>query len=142
MAQQGYATCLVAEDGRQITQFTRFPATRCVIDGTDYLLARESPSARYTLEGPLGVAAVAYWSGQREITIDSTSHPLVLRRMTWLGRRWEVHGLGQRVGTCRVRTFSAASDLPVELPLPLRVFTLYTVVMASAGSPLHFLPWF
>ncbi|HEX6354847.1 hypothetical protein [Actinophytocola sp.] len=140
LEQQGYAGCLVSEDGRQITQFTRFAGTPCVIDGTEYRFGH-GQGARYVLEGPVGVTAVSYASGRREVTIEATPHQLQLRRLTWLGRRWEIHALGQRIGTCRVTMFGASGDLPAELPLPLRVFTLYTVLMSS-GSLVSILPWF
>lgn len=140
LEQQGYVGCLVSEDGRRVTQFTRFAGTSCVIDGTEYRFGYDQ-GARYLLDGPVGVTAVAYSSGHRRMTIDSTPHELQLRRLTWLGRRWEIQAFGQRIGTCRVTTFGASGDLPAELPLPLRVFTLYTVLMSS-GSFLSFLPWF
>jgi hypothetical protein len=138
LEQQGYIGCLVSEDGRPITQFTRFTGTPCVIDGTEYRFGHEK-GPRYFLEGPVGVMAVAYPSGHREVTIEATPHELQLRRLTRLGRRWEIHALGQRIGTCRVTTFGVRSDLPAELPLPLRVFTLHTVLMSSDGS---LLSWF
>jgi hypothetical protein len=127
-----------------VTQLTRFAGTPCLIDGNEYRLGQDRVPGgpRQILEGPLGVTAVAYSSGRREVTVDSTPHQLVLRRLTRLGRRWEVHANGQLLGTCRVGAFGATGDLPAELPLPLRVFTLHTVLVHSDGTLLSFLPCF
>ena len=140
LAQQGYLGCLVTEDGREITQFTHYGDAPYVIDGTEYRLRRYD--LRDTLEGPLGVMASAYSSGRREVTVDCHPHQLVLRRLTRLGKRWEVRVHGEPAGTCRVRTFDAAGDFPAEIPLPVRVFALHTVLMSSGGSLLSYLPWF
>lgn len=137
MAQQGLATCLIEEDGRPVTQFMRLPETPCLIDGIQYRMSRDSTS-RCTLEGPLGAAAVAYPSGKREITVDTTPHHFQLRRVNWTGSRWELHVFGQPAGTWQLGTLSATGDLPTEFSLPVRVFTVYTMVMWGAAK---FVPW-
>lgn len=140
LAQQGYLGCLVTEDGREITQFTRYGDAPCVIDGTEYRFGRHG--LRDTFAGPLGIVATAYPSGHREVTIDCDPHQLLLRKLTRLGKRWEVEADGQPAGTCRVRAFDAIGDFPAEIPLPVRVFALHTVLMHSDRSILSFLPWF
>lgn len=136
--QQGYATWLVSDGERQVTQLTRFAGTPFLIDGHEYRFGLDGP--RDVLEGPLGVAAVAFSSGRGEITVIGEPHELRLRRLTWSGRRWAVHSDEQLVGTCRVGMLAAAGDLPAELPLSLRVFALYTLL--SRGSFLSFRPGF
>lgn len=140
LAQQGYIGCLVTEDGREITRFTRYGDTPCLIEGAEYRLRRHD--SRDTLEGPLGVTATAYSTGRREVTVDCGPYPLVLRRLTRLGRRWEVQARGEPVGSCQVRAFDATGDLATEIPLPVRVFVLHTVLTHSGGALLAFLPWF
>lgn len=135
MTQQGHATCLVSEGGQRITEFMRLPESFCVIDGVRYRMARDK--ARFTLEGPLGVVAVAHRSGRREITIDSTPFELRLRRQGLMSSRWDVHAGGIHLCTCDVGVFNAAVDLPVEFPLPIRVFAFYTALMWGLG---RFLP--
>lgn len=136
VAQHGLATCVVSENGLQVTEFMRLPEAPCVVEGTRYRMARNGQS--FTLDGPFGVLAVAERSGRREYTISGAGHQFQLRRIGMLGQRWEVHVDGRLAGTCSLGTLSCSGDLPAEMPLALRVFVLYATLMSGAGK---FLPW-
>ncbi|WP_459722828.1 hypothetical protein [Actinophytocola sp. KF-1] len=137
MARQGGVTYLISEDGRHVTSFTTFFQTPCAIDGVPYRLTHED-KGRFWLEGPTGTAAFAYRTGRGEVLASAPGHELYLRRTKRLPPRWELHHGGQVLGTCRLSAFGATSDLPAHLPMPLRVFLFYVVIMTDAG----FILWF
>lgn len=137
MERQGGVTYLISEDGRQVTSFTNFFRTACDIDGVDYRLAHED-RGRFWLEGPTGTAAFAYRTGRGEVLLSATPHELYLRQASRFGRRWELYRDGEIAGTFTMSVFGARSDLPDDLPMPLRVFAFYVVIMTAAG----FILWF
>jgi hypothetical protein len=137
MERQGGVTYLISEDGRQVTSFTTFFRTPCDIDGVTYQLTHED-KGRFWLEGPTGNAAFAYRTGRGEVLVSAPEHELYLRRAKRWPPRWELHHGGQVLGTCHLSAFGARSDLPANLPMPLRVFLFYVVIMTDAG----FILWF
>lgn len=137
MERQGGVTYVISEGGRQVTSFTTFFRTPCEIDGAGYHLAHED-RGRFWLEGPTGTAAFAYRTGRGEVLLSAAPHELYLRRASRFGRRWELYQDGQVTGTVTMSVLSARSDLPDDLPLPLRVFAFYVVIMTAAG----FIIWF
>ncbi|MFI7677854.1 hypothetical protein [Actinophytocola sp. NPDC049390] len=137
MERQGGVTYLISEDGRPVTSFTTFSRTPCEIDGVGYGLTHED-RGRFWLEGPTGTAAFAYRTGRGEVLVSATPHELYLRRAGRFGRRWELYRDGQVAGTFTLSVFGARTDLPDDLPLPLRVFAFYVVIITDAG----FILWF
>ena len=137
MERQGGVTYLISEDGRPITSFTTFSPTPCEIDGVGYRLTHEDKH-RFWLEGPTGPAGIAYRVDSGDVFVSSAAHELYLRRMGRFSPRWELHHGGQVVGTCRMKVFSGQGDVPAHLPMPLRVFLFYVVIMTQAG----FILWF
>ncbi len=137
MERQGGVTYVITEDGRPVTTFTTFSPTPCEIDGVGYRLTHEDKH-RFWLEGPTGPAGIAYRVEGGEVFVSSDSHELYLRRVSRFSSRWELHHGGQVVGTCRMSVFSARGDVPAHLPMPLRVFLFYVVIMTQAG----FILWF
>lgn len=132
MEQQGSVTFLISADGRQITEFTSFPTTPCVLDGVEYRFSRDRTS-RFVMEGPVGQAAVADRFTTTEIVVTSPPRELVLRRAGRFRKRWDLYDGDQLRGTCRLAGFSATGDLPADLPLPLRVFVFYVAIMTRSG---------
>lgn len=136
MERQGGITYLISENGRRITSFTTFSPTPCDIDGVGHRLVRDDD--RLWLEGPAGTAAAAYRTGRGQVHVSSATHELHLRRTGRFARTWELRHGEQVTGTCRMGVFGARGDLPADLPMPLRVFLFYVVIMTDGG----FILWF
>jgi hypothetical protein len=136
VTQRGIATCVVSAGGQRVTEFMRLPETPCVVDGVRYRMARSGRA--FTLEGQHGVLAVAERTGRREFTVSGAGQRLRMRRVGWLGARWDLYAGEQLAGGCRHGVLSATGNLPEDLPLALRVFVLYTSLMSDGA---RFLPW-
>lgn len=132
MAQQGYLNYVISEDGRPVTEFARMTGTPCVIEGAEYRMTRD-PRQRFTMHSPAQLVAVADRVSGTHASISGPSDQFDLHRFSRWRNRWELHHQGQRIGSCRLGMLSASADLPTAIPLPLRVFVLYTVVMFDKG---------
>jgi hypothetical protein len=132
MAQQGYVNYVISEDGAPVAEIARMTGAACVIEGTEYRMTRE-PRQRFAMHGPAQLVAVAERVSGTHATISGAQEMFDLHRFSRWRNTWELHDRGQRIGTCRLRMMSATADLPTAIPLPLRVFVLYTVTMFDKG---------
>lgn len=132
MEQQGYLTYVVSEDGRPVTEFARASGAACVIDGTPYRMTRQ-PRQRFAMSSPAQVVASAERVSGVLATVAGPATEFELHRTSRWRNHWELHDRGQRIGACRLRMLSATADLPTAIPLALRVFVLYVVVMFDKG---------
>jgi len=132
MEQQGYLNYVISEDGAPVTEFARMTGAPCVIDGTEYRMTLD-PRQRFAMHSPARLVAVADRVSGTHATISGPPDQFDLHRFSRWRNTWELHDRGQRIGTCRLRMMSASADLPTAIPLPLRVFVLYTVVMFDKG---------
>lgn len=123
----------LAEDGRPVTELTGFRRESCsfTVDSQPYEVHRERRK-RFTLSGPGGVVATADRAGGRQWTIGSTAGKLELVRPSLWRSHWELRRGSRSMGTVRhAGGFgrSSIADLAPDIPLPLRVFAYYVVLM-------------
>jgi hypothetical protein len=124
----------LTEDDRPVTQFTGFRREGCefTLAGETLRVGRER-SRRFVLDGPGGRIATADRESGRRWTITTPASRFELVRPSVWRSAWEMHHGGRAVGRIEqdrgffVRTSHA--DLPADLPLPVRVFAFYVVLI-------------
>ncbi len=130
---RGTSAFVISEDGRPVTELSRLPMTQCTIDGADYRFTREG-GTRFWAQTPAATVGIAHRASRREASVSFAPHELQLRKGKKLGAHWEVREGEWVVGTCRVRVFSSEGDLSGHLPLPVRVFTCYVLLMMEHNT--------
>lgn len=124
----------LTEDGEPVAQLAGFRREGCefTLEGRTLRVGRER-SKRFVITGPDGrVATADRESGRRWRITTPEGHLELVRPSVWRSA-WEVHRGGRPVGRIEqdrglfARTSHA--DLPADLPLPVRVFAFYVVLI-------------
>jgi hypothetical protein len=102
------------------------------VEGKEYQIRVEGfLRGRFELmEGPTVLAKAE--KSRRTFEIRTSGHRMTLKANGLLGRSWDLHVLTGPVGSIRSLGWlknSAEADLPDELPLSLRVFLFYLVLV-------------
>lgn len=128
-------------------EISRARREACTFDvaGASYRIERDGRK-RFVLAGPPGMGATADRETGRQWSITAQSGDAKLVRPSIWRSGWALHQRGSAQGTIRhdgafSRWYTA--DLPTDLPLPVRVFAFYVVLVlferaasaaAAAGS--------
>lgn len=135
-------------DGGPVTTVTGARREGCefTLDGGAYRVERDSRK-RFMLHGPGGRVATAERMTRREWAVRAESGNVKLVKPSMWRSGWEVHQRGSARGTIRhegLFSRSVAAQLPSDVPMPVRVFALYVVLVtyereanaaaASSGS--------
>ena len=136
----------VESDGGAVTTLAGARREGCefTLDGGGYRVERDGRK-RFVLDGPGGRVATADRATSREWAIRSQSGNAKLVRPSMWRPGWEIHQRGSARGTIRhegVFSRSFVADLPSDVPMPVRVFARYVVLVnyeraanaAAAGS--------
>lgn len=125
---------VLQEDARPVTELANFRRESCdfTVDGVRMRVSRER-GKRFVLDGPGGrIASADRESGKRWAVTTSAGLVELVRPSVWRST-WELHRGGQAVGRVEpdrgLFTRSSHADLPTDLPLAVRVFAYYVVLM-------------
>lgn len=124
----------LTEDDRPVTELADFRRENCdfTVAGTTLRVSRER-GKRFVLDGPDGrIASADRETGRRWSITTGTGRLQLVRPSVWRSA-WELHRGGQAVGRVEhdpgLFTRSSHADLPADLPMPVRVFAYYVVLM-------------
>lgn len=132
-------------DGGPVTTLTGLRREGCAytLDGAEYRVERDGRK-RFLLHGPGGRTATAERATGREWTVRAESGNVKLVKPSMWRSAWEVHQRGSARGTIRhdgVFSRSFVADMPSDVPMPVRVFALYVLLVhferqnaAAAGA--------
>jgi hypothetical protein len=103
-------------------------------DGVEYKVQREPFFGRFALTGPAGNVTMAYKHSllTRSFTITAGSESYGLRPLNVLSKDFTLLRAGAPVGSIRKRSWfsrTADVDLPQDLPLPVRIFIFWLVLL-------------
>jgi hypothetical protein len=113
---------------------------RLTVDGATYRVYREAPMCgAFVLEDAGGVLARAEKPSvfRREFVIEHAGRVLTLRPTSMFRRAFALVDGSREVGSVAPRsafTRKAAADLPDDLPLPVRAFIVWLVVISWRRS--------
>ena len=120
-------------DSGPVTTLTGARREGCefTLDDDAYRVERDGRK-RFTLHGPGGRVATAERDTRRQWTVKAQSGNVTLVKPSMWRAAWEIHQRGSARGSIRhegvfSRTFVA--DVPSDVPMPVRVFALYVVVV-------------
>ena len=133
----------ITEDDRPVTLLANFRREGCefTVDGQQVQVKRER-GKRFVLSGPKGrIATAERESGKRWVITTGAGRLELVRPSTWRSA-WELHQGGRALGRIErdkgIFSRSSHADLPPEVPLPVRVFAFYVVLIlwerASAAA--------
>lgn len=102
------------------------------VEGEDYQINVEGfLKGRFELrQGPTILAKAE--KTRRKFEIRTSGHRMTLESNGILGRSWDLHVMTGPIGSIRALGWlnnAAEADLPDELPLPLRIFLFYLVLL-------------
>lgn len=120
-------------DGGPVTTLTGLRREGCAytLDGAEYRVERDGRK-RFLLHGPGGRTATAERATGREWTVRAESGNVKLVKPSMWRSAWEVHQRGSARGTIRhdgVFSRSFVADMPSDVPMPVRVFALYVLLV-------------
>lgn len=123
----------IESDGGPVTTLNGARREGCAftLNGAEYRVERDGRK-RFVLHGPEGRAATAERATRREWTVRAESGNVKLVKPSMWRSGWEVHQRGSARGTVRhdgMFSRSFAADVPSDVPMPVRVFALYVVLV-------------
>ena len=123
----------IESDGGPVTTVAGARREGCVftLDGAEYRVERDG-RRRFVLHGPGGRAATAERATGREWTVQAQSGNVKLVKPSLWRSGWEIHQRGSARGTIRhdgVFSRSFVADMPSDVPMPVRVFALYVLLV-------------
>lgn len=123
----------IESDGGPVTTLAGARREGCefTLDGTVYRVERDGRK-RFLLHGPGGRTATAERATGREWTVRAESGNVKLVKPSMWRSGWEVHQRGSARGTVRhvgVLSRSYVADMPSDVPMPVRVFALYVLLV-------------
>lgn len=123
----------LSDDGNPVTELAKFRRESCefLVEGVTLRVTRER-GKRFVLDGPTGRLATADRETSRRWAITTPTGRLELARPSMWKSAWELGRGGQPVGRIAydgVFTRTSYADLPSDLPLAIRVFAHYVVLM-------------
>ncbi|MCT2587350.1 hypothetical protein [Actinophytocola gossypii] len=123
----------LVEDDHAVTELTGFRRESCefTVDDQRLRVDRER-GKRFVLSGPVGRIASADRETGRRWAITTAAGRLELERPSTWRSAWELRRGGVTVGRFEHRgvfSWTATGDVSAELPLPVRVFAFYVVLM-------------
>lgn len=135
----------LTEDDGAVIELAGQRREGCEFTLTDQRLRIERERGkRFLLTGPHGRVAVADRENGRRWVITTSAGTLTLVRPSFWRSAWELHQGGRPLGRIEhdgAFKSSSHADLPADVPLPVRVFAFYVVLIvweranaaASAG---------
>ncbi|MBB4911439.1 hypothetical protein [Actinophytocola algeriensis] len=123
----------IESDGGPVTTLAGARREGCAyaLDSAEYRVERDGRK-RFVLHGPGGRVATAERMTRREWAVRAQTGNVQLVKPSMWRSGWEIHQRGSARGTIRhdgVFSRSFAADLPSDVPLPVRVFALYVVLV-------------
>jgi hypothetical protein len=123
----------VESDGGPVTTLAGARREGCefTLDGGGYRVERDGRK-RFVLHGPGGRVASAERTTRREWAVRSQTGNVKLVKPSMWRSVWEIHQRGSARGTIRhdgVFSRSFLADVPSDVPMPVRVFALYVVLV-------------
>jgi hypothetical protein len=123
----------IESDGGPVTTLAGLRREGCAytLGGAEYRVERDGRK-RFLLHGPDGRAATAERATGREWTVRAESGNVKLVRPSLWRSVWEIHQRGSARGTIRhegVFSRSFVADMPSDVPMPVRVFALYVLLV-------------
>jgi hypothetical protein len=121
------------ENGRSLGELrqVRREGAEFTVDGEQRTVQRER-SKRFQLNGPQGSVATADRETHRRWMITTPNDRFELVRPSFWRSAWELHHGGATVGRLEPEGWfggTSRADLPANLPLALRVFVYYVVLV-------------
>ncbi|OLF16398.1 hypothetical protein [Actinophytocola xanthii] len=121
------------EDGRSLGELrqVRREGAEFAVDGEALAVQRER-SKRFLLTGPGGTVATADRETHRRWVVTTKTGRLELVRPSFWRSAWELHRGGAPVGRIEPEGWlntTSHADLPADLPLAVRVFLYYVVLV-------------
>lgn len=135
----------IESDGGPVTTLSGARREGCAftLDGAGYRVERDGRK-RFLLHGPGGRTATAERATGREWMVRAQTGNLKLLKPSMWRSVWEVHQRGSARGNIRhdgVFSRSFVADMPADVPMPVRVFALYVMLVhferqnnAAAGA--------
>jgi hypothetical protein len=121
------------EDGRSLGELRqlRREGAQFTADGEQLVIRRER-SKRFLLDGPRGSGVTAERETHRRWVLTTPNERLELVRPSIWRSPWELHRGGVPVGRIEPQGWfgkTSHADLPADLPLAVRVFVYYVVLV-------------
>jgi hypothetical protein len=123
----------IESDGGPVTTLSGARREGCefTLDGTAYRVERDSRK-RFLLHGPGGRAAPAARAAGPGGAVRAESGNVKLVKPSMWRSGWEVHQRGSARGSVRhvgMLSRSFVADMPSDVPMPVRVFALYVLLV-------------